>query len=110
PRRPLNASRGEMSLLLAIDTGNTNIGFGLFQGERLVKTWRIATDRRKTDDEYAVLLYHLFQRDGMAPESVQAVALCTVVPPLKDVFIRVSQQLFGRSPWVLEPQHVRSPL
>lgn len=99
-----------MGLLLAIDNGNTNIGFGLFDGDRLVKTWRIATDRKKTEDEYAVILYHLFQRDGIPLESVQAVALCTVVPPLKEVFIRVSRQLFGRSPWVLEPHLVRSPL
>lgn len=97
-------------MLLAIDNGNTNIAFGLFEGDRLIKTWRIATDRRKTDDEYAVILYHLFQRDGIPLEAVKAVALCTVVPPLKDVFIRVGRQLFGHTPWVLEPHLVRLPL
>ena len=41
-------------MLLAIDVGNTNIKLGLFSGGRLINSWRLATDRSKTGDEYGV--------------------------------------------------------
>ena len=41
--------------LLAIDVGNTNTVFGLFDGEELVRSWRIKTDARSTADEMALV-------------------------------------------------------
>ena len=47
-------------MLLALDVGNTNVTLGAFQGERLLRTWRLATDGNKTADEYGVALKALW--------------------------------------------------
>ncbi len=62
--------------LLAIDVGNTNTVLGLFQGDDLVRSWRIKTDARSTADEIALVFRGLL--DG-EPE-VTGIALCSTVP------------------------------
>jgi len=62
-------------VLLALDVGNTNITLGAFQGERLLRTWRLATDAKKTADEIGVSLKALWpaelgQLDGAIYGSV----------------------------------------
>ena len=97
-------------LLLAIDVGNTNVSFGLFAGDddHLVHTWRIATDRRRTEDEYEVILHQLFQRHRIDPGDVDEVAMGTVVPPVRDTLVGVSRNLFRCEPWVLDPAELRA--
>ena len=46
-------------MLLAIDVGNTNIVLGVFDGERLTESWRLATMRERTADELGILVTHL---------------------------------------------------
>ncbi|USI71763.1 type III pantothenate kinase [Sphingomonas morindae] len=71
-------------MLLAIDAGNTNIVFALVDqsaARPLIRArWRIATDPRRTADEYAVWLHQLLQLEGLDRGAVDAVILCTVVP------------------------------
>ena len=43
-------------MLLAIDVGNTNIVVGVFEGSKLVESWRLATDNRRSADEYGTIL------------------------------------------------------
>ena len=43
-------------MLLAVDCGNTHLVIGLFDGEKLLRSWRLSTDTRKTEDEYLVML------------------------------------------------------
>jgi type III pantothenate kinase len=68
-------------MLLAIDAGNTNIVFALVDGDGQIRArWRIATDARRTADEYAVWLYRLIELEGFSPKDVDAVVIGTVVP------------------------------
>ena len=67
-------------MLLAIDAGNTNVVFALVEGRRIRARWRIATDPRRTADEYAVWLTQLFAIEGHNRSAVTAVAVATVVP------------------------------
>jgi len=67
-------------MLLAIDAGNTNVVFALVDGASIKARWRIATDARRTADEYAVWLTQLFTIEGFAREDVKAVIIGTVVP------------------------------
>lgn len=67
-------------MLLAIDAGNTNIVFALVAGGDIVSRWRIATDPRRTADEYAVWLHNLMALEGKTPGDVEAVIVSTVVP------------------------------
>jgi type III pantothenate kinase len=67
-------------MLLAIDAGNTNVVFALLEGREIKARWRIATDPRRTADEYAVWLHQLLQLEGLGRDSVGAVIIGTVVP------------------------------
>ena len=67
-------------MLLAIDAGNTNIVFALVDGDAIVARWRIATDPRRTADEYAVWLSQLLALDGRDRSVVTGVIIGTVVP------------------------------
>lgn len=67
-------------MLLAIDAGNTNVVFALVDGAEIRARWRIATDPRRTADEYAVWLHQLLELEGYAKDAVDAVIIGTVVP------------------------------
>lgn len=67
-------------MLLAIDAGNTNTVFAVFDGDRLVGQWRTATDTRRTADEYGVWLLQLLARFDIAASSIRGAILSTVVP------------------------------
>jgi type III pantothenate kinase len=67
-------------MLLAIDAGNTNIVFALVEAGEIRARWRIATDPRRTADEYAVWLSQLLGLEGFTLASVTGVIIGTVVP------------------------------
>lgn len=67
-------------MLLAIDAGNTNVVFAIYDGLKLLRRWRIATDPRRTGDEYAVWLMQLLALRGIAREDVTQIIVSTVVP------------------------------
>lgn len=67
-------------MLLAIDAGNTNIVFAVFDGAVLRGQWRIATDARRTADEYGVWLLQLMARAGLKPENIDGAIISSVVP------------------------------
>lgn len=90
-------------MLLAIDIGNTNIAFGVFDGETLRATWNVATDINKTADEYAVLLLNLLPREGLALSDIDHVSIACVVPPLLTIFEELSQRYFKIPPLIVGP-------
>lgn len=67
-------------MLLAIDAGNTNVVFALLEGRTVRGRWRIATDPRRTGDEYAVWLLQLLAIRGITPAQVDQIIISTVVP------------------------------
>ena len=67
-------------MLLAVDAGNTNVVFALLDGREIKTRWRIATDPRRTADEYAVWLAQLLELEGYSRDDVTQVIVGTVVP------------------------------
>jgi type III pantothenate kinase len=67
-------------MLLAVDAGNTNVVFALVEGREIRARWRIATDPRRTADEYAVWLSQLLALEGFTRADVTGVIIGTVVP------------------------------
>ena len=67
-------------MLLAIDAGNTNLVFALVEDGVIRARWRIATDPRRTADQYAVWLHQLLELEGFTRNDVKAVIISTVVP------------------------------
>lgn len=90
-------------MLLVIDVGNTQTVLGLFEGETLSHHWRLATDIRKTKDEYLLLVGSLLASVGLAPGDVHGVGVCSVVPPLSHVFVEMAESLFGVKAMLVGP-------
>jgi type III pantothenate kinase len=67
-------------MLLAIDAGNTNLVFALVDGGEIKARWRIATDPRRTADQYAVWLHQLLELEGFSKSDVDSAIIGTVVP------------------------------
>ena len=67
-------------MLLAVDVGNTNVVFALFSGRDIKARWRIATDPRRTGDEYATWLTQLLELEGFERSDVTGIIVSTVVP------------------------------
>ena len=107
-------------MLLAIDVGNTNLVFALVKDGEIRARWRIATDPRRTADQYAVWLYQLLELEGYEIADVNGVIIGTVVPRalhnlevLASKYFRVEPLIAGQgsADWPLaldvdEPQNV----
>lgn len=78
-------------MLLAVDIGNTNVTLGLFRGKKLLKSWRLSSDARRTADEHAHQLAGLLEADA---GRVKSMAIASVVPPLDAAFRECCLGLF----------------
>jgi type III pantothenate kinase len=90
-------------MLLVIDVGNSNIVLGVYDRERLVRSWRLSTDKSRTSDEYAVLLHSLFAQAGLSFSTVSDAIISSVVPPLTGVMEAISHDFFNLTPYVVGP-------
>lgn len=90
-------------MLLVLEVGNTNTGVGVFDERRLLVSWRLASRRDRTADEYGVLIQTLLQSRGMAQKQVTAVAISNVVPPVQQTLEWMCDQYFGLHPFTVEP-------
>ncbi|MBI3930908.1 MAG: type III pantothenate kinase [Chloroflexi bacterium] len=88
-------------MLLAVDIGNTNVTFGVFEGEELRVTWRMATNVNQMADEYAALLLNLLRYQGLDASDIKDVVMCNVVPPLTTTFVDLAQRYFKATPLVI---------
>ena len=88
-------------MLLAIDAGNSNIVFALIEEDRTIRArWRIATDPRRTGDEYAVWVNQLLVLEGLTMADVKAVIIATVVPRALHNLDVLARKYFGVEPLV----------
>ena len=85
-------------MLLAADVGNTNVVFALFDGETLRGRWRIATDPRRTGDEYAVWLLQLLEIEGVGRDAITQIVFASVVPRADHNLTVLSEKYFGITP------------
>src|ERR1051325_7818258 len=87
-------------MLLAIDAGNTNLVFALVEDGVIRARWRIATDPRRTADQYAVWLHQLLALEGFAKADVSAVIVGTVVPRALHNLEVLATKYFGVEPLI----------
>src|SRR5947209_17084410 len=107
-------------MILALDVGNTNVVFALVQGAEIKARWRIATDPRRTADQYSVWLHQLLELEGFSRDDIEGVIIGTVVPRALHNLEVLSEKYFrktaiiagqGAAAWPLqldvdEPQNV----
>ena len=90
-------------MLLAVDIGNTNITLGGFDGSVLSFTARLATDQRKTADEYAVQLKDIMHLYGIADSEIEDCIVSSVVPIVGSSFSEAVSKIFHIVPLMLIP-------
>ncbi|MFM7736585.1 MAG: type III pantothenate kinase [Alphaproteobacteria bacterium] len=90
-------------MLLAIDVGNTHVVLGLFEGPRLLRHWRVLTDRGRTADEYAVIVWNLLRMADLEPGRVAGAIVSNVVPPMQPIVDEMCRNTFGWTPLVVCP-------
>jgi type III pantothenate kinase len=82
-------------MLLAVDIGNTQIKLGVFEGDKLNGTWRVATDADRLADEYAILVMSLLKMGGLDKAMIKGAVYASVVPGLAAVFGEMFSTHFG---------------
>jgi type III pantothenate kinase len=97
-------------MLLAVDAGNTNLVFALVDGGAIKARWRIATDPRRTADEYAVWLHQLLALEGYSKADVSAVIIGTVVPRALHNLEVLARKYFGVQPLIAGQGKAEWPL
>ena len=90
-------------MLLALDMGNTNITIGVFEGKKLLFESRVATDRAKMEDQYAVELRDIFSLYQVDAHCFEGAILGSVVPPLDNAIRRAVKKVSGVDPLVVGP-------
>src|SRR6266853_1174527 len=90
-------------MLLAIDIGNTNIVLGVFDGTKILQSWRLTTLRERTGDELGLLVEGLFANAHLDRKKITGVILASVVPPLTMPAQEMVQRYFGLKTMTVEP-------
>jgi len=89
-------------MLLTIDVGNTNIVFGLFNGDSLLHHWRTASRPDATADELGVFLAAAARHAGVIlPEALDGVIIGSVSPPLTAAMVRMSCNWLAVDPLIM---------
>ncbi len=90
-------------MLLVADVGNTNTVIGVFDGPRLLVSWRLTSRREQTADEYGVFFETLLRTRGLQPQDITGIAISNVVPPVQQTLEWMCEKYFGVTPFMVEP-------
>lgn len=85
-------------MILTIDIGNTNIKCGVFDGDRLVYSLRLASSVSKTSDEYGLTMSDLLAQNGISRKDISGIIISSVNPNLNYTFEHMSNYFFGVKP------------
>jgi type III pantothenate kinase len=85
-------------MLLAVDVGNTHTVLGIYDGDRLVADWRIASLTQRTADEHWLALRSFCTDSGIDLKHIRGVGLSSVVPDLTDIFETMSRNYLKVEP------------
>ncbi|MCD6310096.1 MAG: type III pantothenate kinase [Candidatus Eremiobacteraeota bacterium] len=90
-------------MLMCLDVGNTNIVMGIFDGKRLLGSFRFSTERNRTADEIGVVIKNLLSELKIAREQVEGIIIASVVPPLDRYLVEMCNKYFGHEPLMVGP-------
>ena len=90
-------------MIVAMDIGNTNIKAAVFEGSRLVKRWRCATDPVMTSDQYGIIMADLFRYHNLNMQAVEGIMISSVVPTINYTIEHMCRDYFHLEPRLLVP-------
>lgn len=88
-------------MLVAIDAGNTNVVFAVFDGETLRAKWRASSDAKRTADEYAVWLTQLMGLQGFKASDITGAIVANVVPAASFTLTTLCSEFFKVTPMII---------
>ena len=98
-------------MLLAIDLGNTNTVFGVYDAnDQLIMHWRLSTQKERTVDEYGILLRNLFALEKIDAKKIRRVIIASVVPPLDPVLHEMASSYFSVDPLFVTHENAGIPI
>lgn len=89
-------------MLLAIDVGNTNMVFGLIEGEELIGSFRLMTETNRTSDEIGLTVCEYFYRSDLELDRVCDIIIASVVPQVMHTLTSAMRRYFGKDPIVID--------
>lgn len=90
-------------MLLVIDVGNTNLTFGVFEGEQLISTFRMTTKQPRTSDEYGIHLKSMLLHNNIRPEGIEDVIVASVVPNVMHSLLSAIIKYLNLQAIIVEP-------
>ncbi len=90
-------------MFLAIDVGNTNITYGVFNAGEIIATFRSTTKSQKTSDEYGSLIRSMIRMQNVDPEDIDGVIIASVVPNVMHSLTNCIKKYFNTMPIIVGP-------
>lgn len=90
-------------MILVMDVGNTNIVLGVYDGKKLLVSWRMATDKERTSDEFGMFIVSLFEHEKLDVQDVEAIIIASVVPPIMYSLEHGIRKYFKKDPILVGP-------
>ncbi|MCD8039900.1 MAG: type III pantothenate kinase [Clostridia bacterium] len=90
-------------MIICLDIGNTNIKYAVFNGDDLKMSFRVATDVKKTSDEYGGQLINILKNYGVEPDDIKGGIMSSVVPQLDYTLERMCSTYLDITPLSLAP-------
>lgn len=90
-------------MIFVMDIGNTNIKAAVFDGDRLLRRWRCATDTSMTSDQYGIIMSDLFRYNELRMEDIEGIMFSSVVPTINYTIEHMCRDYFGKEPRLLVP-------
>lgn len=88
-------------MVLVIDVGNTNMVYGLYEGDELLSTWRMSTEMAKTSDEIGITIHSFFEDEGKDLKNVEGVIIGSVVPNIMYSLTHSIKKYMGIEPMIV---------
>ena len=90
-------------MIFVMDVGNTNIKAAVFDGGRLLRRWRCATDTSMTSDQYGIIMADLFRYHELKMNDIEGIMISSVVPTINYTIEHMCRDYFGIEPKLLVP-------
>ncbi len=90
-------------MILVIDVGNTNITCGVFNGEKLVSSFRMTTGFARTSDEYGIEILSMLEINGVAKTAIEGAMIASVVPKVMHALVNAIVKYIGKKPYIVGP-------
>src|SRR5882757_4872797 len=89
-------------MILCLDVGNSQVFGGVYQNGKILFRFRKRSDQASSSDEFGIFLRNILRENGVVPEKISKIAICSVVPDAIHSLVNCSKKYFNMSPFILQ--------